>query len=87
MPLTFDREAVVNIIAGREQLEEWLPRIGAFLARQKRLGIADDDDRCPRARQKDVQAFFRCHETNVAILVAASQTGDDNFTFFALVVV
>jgi hypothetical protein len=83
----FNREPIVNVVALSEQVEKRCPGALAFPTCQEGFGVAHNHDGFACTRQQDVGALWSCHETDVASAVAATQTGDDDVAFFALVIV
>ncbi len=87
MPLALGRKTVVQVAMLSKDVEERRPCFLAHSTLHQRFGVSDYDERVARARQKHIQALWSCKKADVPFRVAAGEGGNDDFAFFALIVV
>lgn len=87
MPFTFDREAFVHVATLLDELEEFSPKLLALPSFHKGFRVPDQDESVSSPGNEHVKTLRGVHETDVTVVIRPRQTGNDNITLFALVVI
>ena len=80
-------ETIVDMTVFFETIHERYLYIFAFTALHESVWVSNQDKRIASTRKHDVDSLRSRHEPDVSNSVAACEADDDNFAFFALVVV
>lgn len=67
------RESVVNLASSSHEIQELGPSLSASPRMGERVRIADDDQAIPCSGQKDIDALWRTHESDIVTGVPSSE--------------
>lgn len=85
--LAFRWETLVEMAPASEQIQQYLPGFATLAGLHESVHIADHDQSVPCTREKDSEALWGGHETDIVVPVAPRERDYHDVAFFSLVVV
>jgi hypothetical protein len=87
VPLTLNREAIVEVLSLLKESKEWHPCILSFLAVHEGIHVAEHYDTAAGSGDQYIKSLRRYHKADITVVVASSERCNDYITLLPLVVI